>query len=38
MNRMNNKVLPYIAQNTGFRRINRIAVFSNGEAVYTWAK
>lgn len=36
--RMDKKVLPYIAENTGFRKINCIGVFSNGEAIYEWAK
>lgn len=35
--RMDKKVLPYISENSGFRRINKIAQFSNGEAIYAWA-
>ena len=38
INRMNKKVLPYIANNTGFRKIYCVGVFSNGEGVYEWAK
>lgn len=38
MKRMNKEVLPYIANNTGFRKIYCIGVFSNGEGVYQWAK
>lgn len=38
INKMNKKVLPYIANNTGFRRINCIGVFSNGEGIYEWVK
>ncbi len=36
INRMDKQVLPYIADNTGFRRINCIGVFSNGEGIYEW--
>lgn len=36
--RMDKQVLPYLADNSGFRRINKVAVFSNGEAVYEWVK
>lgn len=38
INKMDKKVLPYIANNTGFRRINCVGVFSNGEGVYEWVK
>lgn len=38
INKMNKKVLPYIASNTSFRRINCVGVFSNGEGVYEWVK
>ena len=38
MKRMNEEVLPYLADNSGFKRINCVAIFSNGEAIYEWAK
>lgn len=36
-NFINNKLLPYIAERTGFRKLNCLGVFSNGEAVYEYA-
>jgi hypothetical protein len=38
INRMNKKVLPRISQNTGFDKVNLVAVLSNGEGVYEWVK
>ena len=31
------KVLPKLAERTGFRKIHCVGVFSNGEAIYRWA-
>lgn len=35
---MNNKLLPAVAKLIGFKKLNCVGVFSNGEAVYEWAK
>ena len=38
INFINNKLLPYIRDNSSFNKINCIGVFSNGEAIYEWSK
>ena len=34
---INNKLLPYLSQQTSFKKLYHIGTFSNGEGVYQWA-